>query len=112
MSNASSARSAANVGSHHNLKRAPLALRPVEVLSISSQSQNTSLARQGLSASSPHTASLCRRDHRVPGGGRSASSLRTSRRLTAEVSEPMRLLRREGSLHHRFAHTQRLSLPQ
>src|SRR6266567_2202164 len=30
---------------------------------------------------------------------RSASSLRTSRRLTSEVSEPTRPLRREGSLH-------------
>jgi hypothetical protein len=41
-----------------------------------------------LSAASPHTASLCRRHHRVPGGGRSASSLRTSRGMTAEISEP------------------------
>ena len=66
---------------------------------ISSQDQNTSLTRQGLSAASPHTASLCRRDHRVPGGGRSASSLRTSRRMTSEVRQPTRPLRRKGSLH-------------
>ena len=43
--------------------------------------QNTSRAQQGLSAASPHTATLRRRDHRVPRGGWSASSLRTSRRM-------------------------------
>ena len=85
--------------SHHHLQRASLALRPVELFSVSSQDQNPSLARQGLSAASPHTASLCRQDHRVPRGGWSASSLRTSRRMTSEVSEPTRRLRREGSLH-------------
>jgi transposase InsO family protein len=67
--------------------------------SISPQDQNTSLTRQGLSAASPHTAFLCRRDCRVPGGGRSASSLRTSRRMTSEVRQPTRPLRRKGSLH-------------
>ena len=35
---------------------------------------------------SPQTASLCRRDYRVPGGGRSASSLRTSCRMTSEAA--------------------------
>src|ERR1700692_1349171 len=87
------------LGSHHHLQRASLARRPVELFSISSQDQNTSLTRQGLSAASPHTAALCRRDHRVPGGGRSASSLRTSRRMTSEVRQPTRPLRRNGSLH-------------
>ena len=63
------------------------------------RSQNASLARQGLSGASPHTATLCRQDHRLPRGRRSASSLRTSRRMTSEVNEPTRRLRREGSLH-------------
>src|ERR1700730_9128735 len=80
-------------GSHHHLQRASLARRPVELFSISSQNQNTSLTRQGLSAASPHPASLSTRDHRVPGGGRSASSLRTSRRMTSEVRQPTRPLR-------------------
>jgi hypothetical protein len=79
-----------NVWITHHLQRASLARRPVEIFSISSQGQNTSLTRQGLSAASPHTASLCRRDHRVPGGRRSASSLRTSRRMTSEVRQPTR----------------------
>ena len=56
-------------GSHHHLQRASLALRAIEVFSISSQDQNASLARQGLSAASPHAACLCRRDYRVPRGG-------------------------------------------
>ena len=98
MQSASSARSAANVWITSSLQRASLARRPVELFSISSQGQNTSLTRQGLSAASPHTASFCRRDHRVPGGGRSASSLRTSRRMTSEVRQLTRPLRREGSL--------------
>src|SRR4051794_29634329 len=62
-------------------KRESFAARPVDVFSISSLDQNTSVTRQGLSAASPHTASRCRRHHRVPGGGRCASSLRTSRCL-------------------------------
>jgi len=95
----SSARSAANAGSHHHLQQASLAARPLQVFSISSLDKNTSVTRQGLSAASPPTASLCRRHHRVPGGGRSASSLRTSRRLISEVNETTRRFRREGSLH-------------
>ena len=43
-------------GSHHHLERASLARRPVSVFSIPSRDQNASLARQGLSAASPHTA--------------------------------------------------------
>jgi hypothetical protein len=70
-------------GSHHHLQRESLARCAIEVFSISSQDQNASLARQGLSAASPHTTSLRRRDYRVPRGGRLASSLRTSRRMTA-----------------------------
>src|ERR1700681_795817 len=54
-----------------------LAPRPVELFSISSQDQNPSRTRQGLSAAPPHTASLCRQDYRLPGGGRSASSVGT-----------------------------------
>ena len=77
------------LGSHHHLQRASLAARPLRVFSISSL-DNTSVTRQGLSAASPHTASLCRRHHRVPGGGRPASSLRTSRRLISEVNETTR----------------------
>ena len=69
------------LGSHNHLQRASLAPCPVEIFSISSRGQNTSLAQQGLSAASPHTATLRRRDHRVPRGGWSASSLRTSRRM-------------------------------
>jgi len=69
-------------GSHHHLERASLARRPVEVFSIPSHDQNTSLAKQGLSAASPHPTSLCRQDCCVPGGWRSTSSLRTSRRMS------------------------------
>jgi hypothetical protein len=61
--------------------------------------RNTSVTRQGLSAASPHTAALCRRHHRVPGGGRPASPLRTSRRLISEVNETTGRFRREASLH-------------
>ena len=68
-------------GSHNHLQRESPAPCPVELFSISSRGRNTSLAQQGLSAASPHTATLCRRDHRVPGSERSASSLRTSRRM-------------------------------
>src|SRR6202022_1736369 len=47
----------------------------------------------------PHTASPRRQDNRLPGGGRSASSLRTSRRMTAEGSMNKRTsIQREGSL--------------
>jgi hypothetical protein len=76
-------------GSHHHLQRASLATRPVELFSISSQGQNPSVTRQGLSAASPNPA-LCRQDYRLPGGGRSASSLRASCRLILEVNEPTR----------------------
>src|SRR3984893_8178622 len=74
------------LGSHHHLQRESLAPRPVELFSISSQDQNPSRTRQGLSAAPPRTASLSKQDYRLPGGGRSASSLRTSRRMTAEGS--------------------------
>ena len=87
------------LGSHHHLQRASFAARPLQVFSISSLDQDTSVTRQGLSAASPHTASLCRRHHRGPGGGRPTSSLRTSRRLISEVNETTRRFRREGSLH-------------
>jgi hypothetical protein len=63
------------LGSHHHLQREPLAARPLEVFSISSLEQDTSLTRQGLSAASSHTASFCRQDCRVPRGRRSTSSL-------------------------------------
>ena len=86
-------------GSHHHLLRASLAARPVELFSISSPYQNPSVPRQGLSAASPHPASLCRQDYRLPGGGRSASSRRASRRLISEVCEPTRWFLGEGSLH-------------
>ena len=69
-------------GSHHHLERASLARRPVSVFSIPSRDQNASLARQGLSAASPQTIALCRQDCCVPGSRWSASSLRTSRRLS------------------------------
>jgi len=69
-------------GSHHHLERASLARRPVLVFSIPSHDQNASLAKQGLSAASPHTIALCRQDCCVPGSRWSASSLRTSRRLS------------------------------
>ena len=69
-------------GSHHHLERASLARRPVDVFSIPSHDQNTSVARQGLSAASPNTIANCRQDYCVPGGRWSASSLRTSRRLS------------------------------
>jgi Integrase core domain len=65
------------------------------------EARTQSLAQQGLSAASPHTAILCRRDHRVPRGGRSASSLRTSRRMTSVVTEPTRLCRRDNPSHSR-----------
>jgi hypothetical protein len=68
-------------GSHYRLQRASLALRAVEVFSIPSQDQNASLAEQGLSGASPHTTSLCRQDHCIPGSRWSVSSLRTPRRL-------------------------------
>jgi hypothetical protein len=69
-------------GSHHHLERASPARRPVQVVSIPSHDQNASLAKQGLSAASPDTTSLCRQDYCVPGGRWSASSLRTSRRVS------------------------------
>jgi hypothetical protein len=69
-------------GSHHHLERASLARRPVSVFSIPSHDQNASLAKQGLSAASPHPIALCRQDCCVPGGRWFASSLRTSRRLS------------------------------
>ncbi len=55
---------------------------PVQVFSITSHDQNASLAKQGLSAASPHPIALCRQDCCVPGSRWSASSLRTSRRLS------------------------------
>jgi transposase InsO family protein len=58
-----------------HLQRESLAARPLEVFSISSLDQDTSVTRQGLSAASPHTASFCRQDYRVPRGRRSTSSL-------------------------------------
>src|SRR5712671_6629914 len=85
-------------GSHHHLQRESLAARPFELFSISSRDQNTSLTRRGLSAAAPHSASLCGQDYRLPRGGRSASSLRTSRRVTSRVNEPTRRLRCEGSM--------------
>ena len=45
------------------------------------KTQNASLAQQGLSGAPSDTTSLCRQDYCVPGGRRSASSLRTSRRV-------------------------------
>ena len=51
--------------------------------SIPSQDQDASLAKQGLSAASPHTTSLCRQDHRLPGGRRFASSLRMTRCMSS-----------------------------
>ena len=63
------------------------------------QGQNPSLARQGLSTAPPHPASFCGQDYRLPGGGRSASSLRTLRGLISEVNETTRRVRREESLH-------------
>ena len=69
-------------GSHHHLERASLARCPVAVFSIPSHDQNASLAKQGLSTASPHTIALCRQDCCVPGSRWSASSLRTSRRLS------------------------------
>ena len=61
-------------GSHHHLERVSPAQRPVEVFSIPSQDQNASLAKQGSSAASPHTTSLCRQDCCVPGGRNIAPS--------------------------------------
>src|ERR1019366_6844808 len=74
----------------------PLAPCPVELFSISSRGQNTSLAKQGLSAASTHTTSLCRQDYCVPGGRWSASSLRTSRCMTSVVTEQADPFRRGG----------------
>src|ERR1019366_8397979 len=79
----------------------PLAPCPVELFSISSRGQNTSLAKQGLSAASTHTTSLCRQDYCVPGGRWSASSLRTSRCMTSVVTEPTRQCRRDNPSHLR-----------
>jgi hypothetical protein len=84
-------------GSHH-LQCASLAARPVELFSISSQNQKASCTRQGLSAASPNPTSRCGQDYRLPGGGRSASSLRTSRRLISVINEPTLRFRRDGSL--------------
>src|SRR4029450_1614563 len=70
------------LGSHHHLQRESLAARRLEVFSISSLDQDTSVTRQALSAASPHTVCLCGRYHRVPRGGWSASSLRRSRGMT------------------------------
>jgi hypothetical protein len=71
----------------------------IEVFSISSQDQNASFARQGLSAASPHTTSFCRRDNRVPRGARLASSLRTSRRMTVGGQRTAHPCRRDDPLH-------------
>src|ERR1700720_3460346 len=86
-------------GSRHHLQRASLAAHPVGLFSISSQNEDPSVTRQGLSAAPPHTASPCGQDYRLPGSGRSASSPRASRRLISEVNEPTRRSWREGSLH-------------
>ena len=50
----------------HHLQRASVAARPVALFSISTQGQNPSLARQGLSTAPPHPTSFCRRDYHFP----------------------------------------------
>ena len=109
MSSASSARSAGNVwitSSSSTSVTCAASCRDIFNIITGPEyiSHSTRIVRS-LAAYSP----LCRRDHRVPGGGWSASSLRTSRRMTSEVRQPTRPLRREGSFafFNRCAHTQR-----
>src|ERR1700719_4151337 len=82
-------------GSVMGLERGGCVVQP----RLSSQNEDPSVTRQGLSAASPHTASPCGQDYRLPGSGRSASSLRASRRLISEVNEPTRRSWHEGSLY-------------
>ncbi len=55
----------------------------VIIFSVLSPDQDASLARQGLSGHPASTPTCCGQDHRVARGRRTASSLRTSRRLSS-----------------------------
>ena len=48
---------------------------------------DASFTRQGLSGYPVSTATCCRQDHRVPRGRRTASSLRTPRRLSSHLDD-------------------------
>ncbi len=67
--------------SRYHPQRASLAPRTVELFSISSWRQNASLAQQGLPTASSRATSLRRQYYCLPGGRRSASSLRASSRV-------------------------------
>jgi hypothetical protein len=70
----------------------------VSVFSMPSHDENASLTKQGLSAASPHTIALFRQDCCVPGSRWSASSLRTSRRLSYWATEQAEPFRRWGAV--------------
>jgi hypothetical protein len=66
---------------HSDLQRAPSAPRPVLVCRLLPTHPHASVARQGLPRIPPDPVTQARKSRRHPTGRRSASSLRTSRRL-------------------------------
>ena len=101
-SSASLARSAVIVSITSSCSTSATCAVCCHVFSLLSPDQDTSLARQELSGHPASTPTCCGQDHRVPRGRRTASSLRTPRRLSShrnDTGAPIPARRRCASLN-------------